>query len=66
MFWPRRLGRSGYVVALLFSATWCPPAIEFCAALAVAFRDVASRGQRLRVVLVSSDRDEEQAGVWRH
>lgn len=46
------------VVALYFSAHWCPPCRQFTPVLTQVYREVTAAGKKLAVIFVSADRDE--------
>lgn len=47
------------VVAVYFSASWCPPCHAFTPVLAAYYRKLKEAGKRFEVVFVSLDRDEQ-------
>jgi len=47
------------VVALYFSAHWCPPCRAFTPILIKAYKDAKAAGAEFELVFVSSDEDEE-------
>jgi len=48
------------VIALYFSAHWCPPCKGFTPKLGATYEKVKAAGKKLSVVFVSSDRDAKQ------
>jgi nucleoredoxin len=46
------------VVALYFSAHWCPPCRGFTPKLAGYYKDIVAAGKSLEIVFVSSDKDQ--------
>mmetsp|Transcript_42188 Transcript_42188/g.83047 ORF Transcript_42188/g.83047 Transcript_42188/m.83047 type:complete len:446 (+) Transcript_42188:69-1406(+) len=50
---------SSTVLALYFSASWCPPCRKFTPVLSAAYSGLKASGKEFEVVFVSSDRDEE-------
>ena len=46
------------VVAVYFSAHWCPPCRQFAPALAQVYADMKAAGKKFEIVFVSSDQDE--------
>ena len=46
------------VIALYFTAHWCPPCRAFTPLLIKFFNDVNERGKRLEVIFVSADKDQ--------
>lgn len=47
------------MVAIYFSAHWCPPCRGFTPQLAQLYKDVTAAGKKFGVLFVSSDRDEK-------
>merc|ERR1740138_643520 len=52
------------VVAIYFSAHWCPPCRGFTPKLAKAYATYKSAGKNLEIVFASSDRDEKAFGEY--
>jgi len=52
------------VVAIYFSAHWCPPCRGFTPELAKAYATYKSAGKNLEIVFASSDRDEKAFGEY--
>ncbi|KAK6165992.1 hypothetical protein SNE40_022789 [Patella caerulea] len=50
----------GTVIGLYFSAHWCPPCRMFTPALIKFYKKLRSRGEKLEIIFVSSDRDQEE------
>jgi nucleoredoxin len=50
---------SGKVVAVYFSAHWCPPCRAFTPTLIKAYQDAKAAGTPFELVFVSSDEDQE-------
>ncbi|KAK6165991.1 hypothetical protein SNE40_022788 [Patella caerulea] len=48
------------VIGLYFSAHWCPPCRMFTPALIKFYKKLRSRGEKLEIIFVSSDRDQEE------
>jgi thiol-disulfide isomerase/thioredoxin len=46
------------VIAVYFSAHWCPPCRQFTPALARVYSDMKAAGKKFEIVFVSSDQDE--------
>jgi thiol-disulfide isomerase/thioredoxin len=46
------------VVAVYFSAHWCPPCRQFTPVLTKVFRDLVAAGKKLAIVFASADKDE--------
>ena len=51
----------GKVVALYFSASWCPPCHRFTPLLAKRFTDLKAEGHPFEIIFVSSDRTADDA-----
>jgi len=51
--------RSFDMVAIYFSAHWCPPCRGFTPQLAQLYKDVTAAGKKFGVLFVSSDKDEK-------
>lgn len=49
----------GKIVALYFSAHWCPPCQKFTPVLASIYTELKQKNEEFEVVFVSSDEDEE-------
>ena len=47
------------MVAIYFSAHWCPPCRGFTPQLAQLYKDVTAAGKKFGVLFVSSDKDEK-------
>ncbi|KAM0853089.1 hypothetical protein ACQ4PT_051328 [Festuca glaucescens] len=54
----------GGIVALYFSASWCPPCRRFTPKLIEAYKELASHGKSFEVVFVSGDQDEEAFNAY--
>ena len=52
------------VVAIYFSAHWCPPCRGFTPELAKAYATYKAAGKNLEIVFASSDRDEKAFGEY--
>jgi thiol-disulfide isomerase/thioredoxin len=49
----------GAVIAIYFSAHWCPPCRGFTPQLAKCYKELKEAGKEFEIVFVSSDKDEE-------
>jgi len=54
----------GKVVAIYFSAMWCPPCRQFTPILKKFYEDLKQQGKNFEVVFVSRDRDEESLAEY--
>jgi thiol-disulfide isomerase/thioredoxin len=54
------LPASKTIVALLFSALWCPPCEQFLKDLIVFYYKIKATSSDFEIVLISSDRDDKQ------
>ena len=54
------LHSSKTIVALLFSALWCPPCEQFLKDLIVFYYKIKSTNSDFEIVLISSDKDDKQ------
>jgi nucleoredoxin len=54
----------GGIVALYFSASWCPPCRRFTPKLIEAYKELASHGKSFEVVFLSGDQDEEAFNAY--
>ena len=52
---------AGKVVALYFSAHWCPPCRRFTPILSTLYEEVNEEGDRLEIIFVSSDKTADGA-----
>lgn len=48
------------IVALLFSALWCPPCEQFVKDLIVFYNKIKATNSNFEIILVSSDKDDKQ------
>jgi nucleoredoxin len=53
------------VLALYFSASWCPPCVATTPLLASAYKQLRARGKGLQLVLVPQDRTEDEFDEYR-
>ena len=50
----------GHIVGLYFSASWCPPCAQFTPLLVKFYKELMSRGSQLKIIFVSSDKNENE------
>eukprot|EP00913_Durusdinium_trenchii_P004654 g4321.t1 len=55
---------SGKVVALYFSAHWCPPCRGFTPALKQFYETLKEKGEEVEIVFVSGDKSQEEFQDW--
>ncbi len=51
---------NGHIVGLYFSASWCPPCAQFTPLLVKFHKELVNRGSHLKIIFVSSDKNEEE------
>lgn len=63
----RNIGRTqlaGKVIALYFSAHWCPPCRQLTPILAQKYKEVVAQGHNFDIIFVSSDRSQADADEY--